>query len=176
LSARGYLIGVGVALALLAGAFSAGRFSAPLKVETRDVERVVTVEKVVEKIVTVEVKAKAETKVVYRDRVVTKEGEIRERIVERTVTKEDEKRTTDADSEKTKDATATTEHVSIVTLRPSWRVGVLIGGSVQRPALDISGPLVLGATFEYRVLGGWWLGLWTLPQHGAIGASLTFEF
>ena len=169
---RNYLIAAAVILAAVVGAFSAGRFSAPMKVETRDVEKVVFKDRIVEKVVTVV--AKAEVKTVYIDRVITKEGTVTERIVERTTTKED---TTKKDDTATShEGTADTSHVSIVTLRPSWRVGILAGGSFQQPLLPISGPLVLGVTAEYRIAGGLWVGLWTLPQHGAVGASVGFEF
>ncbi len=159
-----YAIAAGVVLALLAGAFSAGRFSAPLKVETRDVEKIVFRERVV----TVTVAAK--TKIVYREKVTTPDGTVTERESERTETKKDTKR--DDASEGAKD----TERVSITTLRPSWRVGVLVGASYQQPLLPIAGPLVLGATFDYRLVGGLWVGVWTLPQYGAVGLGISFEF
>lgn len=173
---RNHLIAAAVILAALVGSFSAGRFSAPLKVETRDVERVVFKDRIVEKIVTVEVKAKAETKIVWRDRVITKEGVVTEHEIEKTDTKEDTKKTADVDRVVTRDAERVVTVEKIVTLRPSWRVGVLAGASFQTPLLPIAGPLVLGVEAQYRIAGGLWAGLWTLPQHGAVGASISFEF
>ena len=71
-----------------------------------------------------------------------------------------------------------TQRVSVTTNRPDWRVGVLVGGSWQQPMLAIpsAGPLVLGVAAERRIVGGVWVGLWTLPQYGAGGASVTLEF
>lgn len=182
-----YGIAAGVVLLLLLGAFSAGRFSAPLKVETRDVERVVykdkivTVEKVVEKVVTVEKEAKVETKIVWRDRVITKDGTVTEHIVEKTGrTDEATKTTTDAkDKVSTVDAThaleSTHETVKTVTLRPSWRVSLQVGASLKDPLLPIAGPLVLGASGEYRIVGGLSAGVW-VNTFGAAGAVVSMEF
>ncbi len=169
---RPYLIAACVALAVGVGAFSAGRFSAPLKVETREIERVVFQDRVVEKVVTV--KAKAETKIVYRERVVTKDGTVTERESERTDTKTDTAK--NADTVAAHDGASERSAVTITTLRPSWRVGVLVGAAYQQPLLPISGPLVVGALAEYRLVGGLWVGLWTLPQFGAVGAGVSFEF
>ncbi len=169
---RRYLIAAGVCLALLVGAFSAGRFSAPLKVETRDVERVVFKDRVVEKVVTVE--AKAKTRIVYRERETKPDGTVTEREHERTDTKTDTTKTDDKD--RVVEGKTDHERVTVTTLRPSWRVGVLVGASFQQPLLPISGPLVLGASAEYRLVGGLWVGLWTLPQFGAVGAGVSFEF
>ncbi len=104
----------------------------------------------------------------------TKDGTVVEKIVERTVTKEDEKKTTDTDTKR--DGTSDHSKSIVTTLRPNWRVGVLVGASFQAPLLPISGPLVIGAEAQYRIAGGLWAGLWTLPQHGAIGVSVSFEF
>lgn len=160
-----------VCVAALVGAFSAGRFSAPLQVETREVEKVVFKDRIVERVV--EVKAKAETKVVYRDRVVTKEGEIRERIVERTDTKEDTKR----DDTKTVDRVVERERIieNKITLRPNWRVGVLAGASLAKPLVPIAGPLVLGVQVEHRIAGGVSAGVW-INTVGAAGAVVSVEF
>lgn len=165
----------GVAVAGLAAAFSAGRFSAPRKVETRDVEHVVFKDKIVEVVKTVEVKAKAETKTVYVDRVVTKEGEVRERIVEKTDTKEDTKR--DTDSRRDEDRYKITERIieRTVTLQPDWRVHLLAGVTMQDPALRLTGPLVLGVQVDRRIAGGMSFGVWG-NTFGAAGVALSLEF
>lgn len=172
---RAHIIsGVVVALALV-GAFTAGRFSAPLQVETRNVERVVFKDRVVEKVVTVQTAAKVETKVVYRDRVVTKDGEVRERIVERTDTKEDTKATGTEERVATSEGTAERETKTTTTLRPDWRVGVLVGASLSTPFVPIAGPLVLGLEVDRRIVGGLSAGLW-VNTVGAAGLSVAFEF
>lgn len=158
-----------------AGAFSAGRFSAPREVETRDVERVVYRDRVVEKVVTVEVKAKAETKIVYRDRVVTKEGEVRERIVERTDTKEDTHTDTAGDKTTTKVGSTEREATKVVTLQPTWRVSLLAGASLAQPLVPLAGPLVLGAEVDYRIAGGVSAGVW-INTVGAAGLGVSLEF
>ena len=165
------LVVAGVACAVGVAGFSAGRFSAPEKVETRDVEKVVYRDRVVEKVV--EVKARAEVKVVYKDRVVTKEGTVTERIVERTETKTDEKKNTDKAETVAVDSTKTVER--IVTLRPDWRVGVLAGGSLTTPSVQIAGPLVLGVQVDRRIIGGLSVGLWANTV-GAAGVGVSFEF
>jgi hypothetical protein len=174
-STRGYLIAGACVLVAIVGAFSAGRFSAPLKVETREVEKVVFKDRIVEKVVTVEVKAKAETKTVYVDRVITKEGTVTERIVERTVTKEDTKKTGNTDTDTTTDRTTERTTEKVVTLRPNWRVGALVGASLKDPLLPIAGPLVLGLEVDYRLIGGLSVGLWA-NTYGAAGVALAFEF
>lgn len=173
----------GAALVLIAASFSAGRFSAPLKIETRDVEKVLwkerVVEKVVEKVVTVEARAKLETRTIYVDRVVTKEGEVRERIVERLVTAEEAKKLTTDDTSKdlakTNEGERLHEVVKTVTLQPAWRVGLLVGASLRDPFVPIAGPLVLGAQVEHRLVGGVSAGLW-LNTVGAVGVVVSLEF
>ncbi len=166
-----YLVAAGVVVLALAGAFSAGRFSAPLQVETRDVEKVVFKDRIVEKVV--EVKAKTETKIVYRDRVIKPDGTVTEHEVEKTATKEDTTKTDD----KTATHDGSSEHSTekIVTLRPSWRVGLLAGASLRDPLLPIAGPLVLGLQVDYRIVGGLSAGIW-INTFGAAGLGLSMEF
>lgn len=173
------MIGVAVIVFIAAAAFSAGRFSAPLKVETRDVEHVVYKDKIVEveKIVTVKEKAKVETRVVYRDRVITKDGTVTEHEVERTETKKDEKVSIVDNKDRTATLTGekTVEHTQTVTLRPNWRVAVLVGAQYPAPLAPIAGPLVLGAIGEYRIVGGLSAGLW-ITTGLAGGLIVSFEF
>lgn len=163
------------AVLLLACAFSAGRFSAPLKVEEREVERVVYRDRVVEVEKIVEVQAKAETKIVYRDRVVKPDGEVHEREVERTDTREDTSRVADSKREAEREATRERVVEKVVTLRPDWRVGVLAGATWREPAIPLAGPLVLGAQVDRRIIGGLSVGVW-FNTVGAAGAALTLEF
>ncbi len=170
-----WLVGCLVVLGLLVGAFSAGRFSAPLKVETRDVERVVYKDKIVEKLVTVEVKGKTETKIVYRDRVITKDGTVTEREVEKTIAKEDTKTTNDGERVATREGETVVTREKTTTLQPDWRVGLLLGASINKPFVPIYGPVVLGLQVERRILGGLSLGVW-VNTVGAAGSVVSLEF
>lgn len=171
---RWALVVLGAVLAL-AGAFSAGRFTAPLKVETRDVERVVFKDRVVEKVVTVHDEAKVQDRIVYVDRVVTKEGATHEVVV--TQWKTAEEKHTDTNAVTTAESTSekVREVVKTVTLRPDWRVGVLAGASLVTPTLPIAGPLVVGAQVERRIVGGVSAGLWA-NSVGAAGVVVSLEF
>ena len=175
MSTRAKVFAVLGVLLLVAGAFSVGRFSAPLQVETKEIEKVVYKDRVqvVEKIV--EVKGKTETKIVYRDRVITKDGTVTEREVEKTATKEDTTKRSDGERWETHEGSGTRETVSTVTLRPNWRVGLLAGASLREPFVQLAGPLVLGASVEYRIVGGLSAGLW-INTVGAAGLSLSLEF
>jgi hypothetical protein len=175
---RRALIGV-VGVVLLAGSFAAGRFSAPLRVETREVEKEVVKwrEKLVEKEVRVEVAAKVLTKTVYVDRVITKEGEIRERIVERTAEASSSSNTGTKETEATSEGEKVreVEKVRTVTLQPDWRVAVMAGASWNPPLIPIAGPLVLGASVDRRIVGGFSLGIWGMTG-GALGGQAALVF
>jgi hypothetical protein len=171
---RRAVIAAAVLLAL-AAAFVGGRFSAPLQVKTIDTVRVEYRDRVVETVKTVEVMAKAETKIVYRDRVITKDGTITEHETERTATREDSVK--NDQTEKTEEHAGVTERTveKTVTLRPSWRVGLQVGASLRAPFVPIAGPLVLGLQVDYRLVGGLTAGLW-LNTYGAAGVGVSFEF
>jgi hypothetical protein len=148
-----------VLLVSLVAAFSAGRFSAPERVEERVEYRT--------ELRTVTVQAKARERVVYREKVTTPDGTVTEKTSLRDVSKVD---TT------TKAAASTTAVQERKTeLRADWRVGAQIGASMQKPALVITGPLVLGVTVERRVVGGLSAGLWANTV-GAGGAIISVEF
>ena len=162
-----------IALAVVvssAAGFSAGRFSAPLKVETKEVERVVYQDRVVEKVITK--KVKAEDRVVYIDRTITDAG-VRELITETTKTLEGE-RTKDESTRDLMHESDKQREVKTV-LRPDWRASVLVGASMREPALVITGPLVIGVQVERRIVGGVSLGVWANTV-GAAGASGSIEF
>lgn len=163
--------GIVALVVIIAVSFSAGRFTAPVKTDVREVEKVVWKDRVVEKVVTK--RAKAEERVVYVDRVVSPTGEVREQRTTRTLT--DAREITDTG--KTSESTGSTEKSasSTSTLRPDWRVGVLVGASLREPLVPIAGPLVLGASVERRIVGGFSAGAW-LNTVGAAGASLSVEF
>lgn len=175
MTARTWAIVVVVVLVVGAGAFSAGRFTAPESTKTVEVEKVVFKDRVVEKVVTVVEQAKAETRVVYRDRVVTKEGEVRERIVERTATREESHGETNGETVTEREARGDSETRVEVTVRPVWRVSAQVGASLREPLLPIAGPLVVGLGVDYRIAGGVSAGLWA-NSVGAAGLSLSLEF
>ncbi len=154
-----------------AAAFSAGRFSAPVKVDVREVEKVVWKDRIVEKVVTR--RAKAEERVVYVDRVVSPEGEVRERRL--TTTKADTRELVDLGRASESSGKTEATSSSTTTLRPDWRVGVLVGASLREPLVPLAGPLVLGASLERRIVGGVSAGAW-VNTVGAAGASVSLEW
>lgn len=164
-----------VAMLLLLAAFSAGRFSAPLQVQTIDTVSVKFQDRIVETIKTVEVKGKTETRIVFRDRVVTPDGTVTEHEREETKTKEDTVKTDDGVKLSDRVNTVDSTHTQTVTLRPSWRVGLQVGASWPKPLLAFAGPLVVGLQVDYRIVGGLSAGLW-INTFGAAGAALSFEF
>lgn len=166
-SARQWVAG-GIALVLLLVlSFSAGRYTAPekVRVETVFAKNEKAAEKVAEK------KAKVVDRIVFVDRVVSSTGEVREKRTTRTLT--DARET--IDTAKTSESAVKSASSSSTTLRPDWRVGVLVGASLREPLLPIAGPLVLGASVERRIVGGLSAGAW-LTTAGAAGASLSMEF
>lgn len=154
-----------------AAAFSAGRYTAPEKVEVREVVKVEWKDRIVEKVVTR--RAKAEERVVYVDRVVSPEGEVREKRL--TTTKADTREAADLGRTMESTGKAETVNSSTTTARPDWRVGVLVGASLREPLVPVAGPLVLGASVERRIVGGLSAGAWANTV-GAAGASLSLEF
>jgi len=170
-TSRQWAAGITALVVITGLAFSAGRFTAPVKTDVREVEKVVWKDKVVEKVVTR--KAKAVDRVVFVDRVVTPEGEVREQRTTRTLTDAREL----VDLGKTSESAGSTEKSasSTSTLRPDWRVGVLAGASLREPLVPIVGPLVLGASVERRIVGGLNAGVW-VNTVGAAGASVSMEF
>lgn len=154
-----------------AAAFSAGRFTAPVKTDVREVEKVVWKDRIVEKVVTR--RAKAEERVVYVDRVVSPEGEVREKRL--TTTKADTRELVDLGKTSESSGKAEAASSSTITLRPDWRVGVLVGASLREPLAPLAGPLVLGASLERRIVGGVSAGAW-VNTVGAAGASVSLEW
>lgn len=78
-----------ISIAVIAIVFTAGRFSKPTKVETKTVTKVETV------------KVEGKTRIVYRDRVISPDGTITEKEVEREDTNTREESSSVASSEKT---------------------------------------------------------------------------
>lgn len=171
MTARQWAAGITALIVLLALAFSAGRFSAPERVDVREVEKVVWKDRVVEKVVTK--KAKAVDRIVYVDRVVMPNGEIREKTSTRTLTDARELVNTDKASES--EGKADSSKATVTTARPDWRVGVLVGASIRDPLLPLAGPLVIGASVERRIIGGVSAGAW-VNTGGSAGAAVSVEF
>lgn len=158
----------GVALVvLLALAFSAGRYTTPEKV--REVEKIAWKERAEEK--GTSKKAKVVDRVVYVDRVVTAQGEVREKRTTRTLTDAREL----AEVSKTTESAGSAEKSTVTTLRPDWRVGVLAGASLREPLVPLAGPLVIGVEVERRIVGGVSAGVWANTS-GAAGALVSVEF
>lgn len=161
------LIGA-VAAALLLASFAVGRYSAP-----KPSIKTVTVERVVTKEVKGEDKTLHETKtvVVYRDRIIHKDGTVEDKSETKTTVGLDTKdHTTDAvDTSTSKQAT-----LEIKTSRADWHVGLLVGTPVLTPSL------LLGVQVERRILGPFYAGVWALnPTNGfkpTVGLSLGVVF
>jgi hypothetical protein len=150
-----------------------GRLFAP-DPEVRIEERVVESKQVITK--TRFESTKASTKVVYRDRLISPDGTVREREVERSASLETFKLSSDTSESSTKDASRATQ---VSPLRPQWRVGILAGGSVSFSALQVSP--VFGALVERQIAGPFSVGVWGLyrsslePQLNA-GVSVSLSF
>lgn len=171
-------VAISLAVAALAGAYALGRVSAPARVET--VERVVTREVQAVQVQHTEQReaARVETRVVYRDRVVTPDGTVREREVERS-----ESAAVQREQSATVEQTVRTVDVERVASRtvtvpaPDWRVGVLVGVPVRLAP----GPVLVGVLIQRRLWGPVSAGAWTLAPVGpgapvAAGVSLSVEF
>lgn len=165
--ARQWAAGLTALIVLLGLSFSAGRYTAPEKV--REVEKLVWKDRAEEK--GTSKKTKAVNRVVYVDRVVSPSGEVREKRMTKTLTDAHEV----AEVARTTESTGVLEKSTTTTLRPDWRVGVLVGASLKEPLVPIAGPLVLGASVERRIVGGVSAGAW-VNTAGAAGASVSVEF
>lgn len=153
-------------IALVVGAFFAGKFTAPIEVqEVRSVEV-----RWKEKTSKTARAATAKTKIVYVDRIVLPNGTVKEK----SETRETEATLIDATSLTERSGLARETAKTITISKPGWRVGVLVGASATPPVLPLSGPLVLGVQAEVRLVGGLWLGAWGLTS-GAAGGSLSLE-
>lgn len=185
-------IAVGVLVLVAVGSFSAGRFSAPLKTEVHEVEKVV--EKIVFKDMTVEditknfTFAKTVEKTVYKNitttiiaatpttpatTVITDNSIEHEGAVEKTTKEEKDTKVQIVEHQTVVEKVV--EKTVTVTLRPDWRVGLLVGASLREPLLPIAGPLVFGLSGERRIIGGLSVGAWG-GTWGAFGGSASFEF
>lgn len=158
-------------------AFCAGRFSAPVKVEERLVEKVVVQEKLVEKRFEVAVKAEERVRVVYRDRIVRPDGTREEREVERDESASSSATVAAKVREVERVVYRDREVVKVVeSARPLWRVSLLAG--VDLPRLhhpQLLGPIAFGAQVERRLIGPAFVGAYALSS-GQGGVTVGVEF
>lgn len=155
-------------------AFLAGRFSAPVKTTTRDVERVVYKDRVVTQRVEVQGETKTQERVVFRDRTVVThaDGTVEHRDVVRTDVEHGDAvvRSDVLTSTRTHEEAKATEHEKTIDFaRPSWQVNAL--GAVQIG--DLSKPF-FGVQVERRI-GPLWVGAFGLSD-GTAGVSLGIQF
>lgn len=158
------LLLAGIAVALGAGLFWAGRYTAPVKIETKIVDRIVKVQ---------ETKKDEEKKahvVTNKHKVVTKKPDGTVVIVTDT-NKDNQSDTVKHEEAKVVIQRVVETHTVTTYLRPDWRVG-LLGG------VDISNPLqnpFFGGHVEHRFIGPLYIGAWGLSNKD-VGVSLTLEF
>ena len=171
---RRLIIVGGGALTLSAVTFLAGRHSAPTPdIQFREVERVVYRDKVVT--VTQREAAQVQRVVVYRDRVTTPDGTVREREVQRadSATVEHHEAAQVATRDEHREAAS---QVEVRAPSPTWRVSALAGST-----LSMSPAPVAGLHIQRRLWGPVSAGAWTLaPMRGGApvtaGVSLSVEF
>ena len=156
-------------VAVVVLAFLFGKFSNPAKVVTEI--KTVTVEKVVEKVITLEVEAKE--KVVYIDRIIERDGRVIEKIVEREVSKKETEKVAEREATKEEERKSVTIKENHATARLSLLAGVDLAPAWQ--PIPGAGILTLGIHAEFRVIGPVSVGVWALHT-GAAGASVGVEF
>lgn len=119
---------------------------------------------------TVERWHKGKDRIVYTETRRLPDGTVEEKKSEREVERSELARDVERQGERTE------ESKRITTSRPDWRVGLLVGATWKEPALKLGDtPLVLGATFERRIIGPFSLGAWGTTQ-GAAGIIASGEF
>jgi hypothetical protein len=156
-----------IMIGLVVLAFFAGKFTTPAEVQEIHTTEV----KWKEKITTVDRTVKARTLVVYVDRVISPDGTIKEK----SETREVESIKADTSSLVDRSGLRKEETSKVTVAQAKWRVGALVGASLTAPAIPITGPLVLGATVEMRIVGGVWVGAWVLTS-GQAGGKISGEF
>lgn len=167
---RRVLIWSAVVVVVGVASFSVGRFTAPVKVETRVEFKELSTEELTRgmnftRVVTRTVKRDVTT-------TITDAGTV---IVDKTIEHEgdDVKKAETTDAKKT--TAVASSSTQTTTVKPDWRVAAQVGMSLVEPAAPISGKLVIGAQVERRIAGGLSAGLWANTV-GAGGAVVSFEF
>lgn len=158
---------------LLVVAFAGGRFSQVAEKQVEFKDKLVYVDRVVEKIVEIEKKHEDKVRIVYRE---TKpDGTKTEREEERTKTD------TEKAAERTVEKVVTIDREVIknvtVKLQPRVMIGVLVGYDHSPSFLKIPNVpnLALGAEVKVRIAGPVSVGIWGLNT-GVVGGSLSVSF
>ncbi len=180
---KGVVLGL-VALVICALAFSAGRFSAPEVVQTRDVDHWKTLDLRTEDITRGFTFARQVEVTRWRDvktKITTTPDagtvtEITDNTIEHEGAIESGSVTEQLRRVEIVEVERIVEKEVTVTLRPTWRVSGFIGASVVQPLFPIAGPLVVGGSAEHRITGGVSAGGWIIPQLGAGGFVASGEF
>lgn len=174
----------GAALLALCGAFGAGRYSRPAKVETRDVVHVETRDVVRTQLVhDVQQVHDVATRTVTVTRW-EKAAPGAPAVVTQTATTERQAETRRQDhaaaqQDRTSQATATETHTtSAVYARPAWSLTGLVGaqfGAAPRLIPQLPAPVVVGLALEKRIVGPVSAGAW-LTSGGAGGLSVRLDW
>lgn len=176
----------GIAIAVLVlvavGAFSAGRFSAPLEVKTIEVDRWKTLGLTTEDITRNMTFAKEVQKTVWKNVVttivVTPDAGTTTTIADNSIERIGSTENVTVIEQEARTSVVTEERERIVektmTLQPDWSVGVIVGVSFNQPFLPISGPLIIGVEGERRIIGGFYLGGWL--TNNSAGGKGTLKF
>lgn len=97
-------------------------------------------------------------------------------IVDKTVEHEDTEGHSEGTEKKSSSLLTESKTETTTTQKANWRVGLQVGASLVKPALPITGPLVLGASVEGRIAKTpVSVGVWANTV-GAGGASVSIEF
>lgn len=154
-------VGLGVAC------FAAGRGTAPLQVSERVEYRSLAVEDITRGYTF------ATQRVVYRN-IVTTITDAGTTITDKSIEREAARTESTENVSRTESTEKKSEHVT--TLRPAWSIGLQVGASLVKPALPLTGPLVIGASVDFRIAQSPFLiGVWANTV-GTGGAELRTEF
>lgn len=165
---------VTVVLVLVALAFSAGRYSAPAEIEQRVEYRTEWKTKTVE-VVKWKTARTVDTRTTTTPVVLTVDGGTVVAAATVTEVRERENSSGGSSVAAATDTSSAGKTESRTTALPDWRIGVQVGASLPAPALPITGPLVIGAQVERRILGGVSAGVWGNTV-GAGGVAVSVEF
>jgi hypothetical protein len=179
-------IAAGISAALLAGAFLAGRYSRPARVETHTVTQTQTVDRIVYRVATQTVEASAsekaanvETRTEWRylpGQVVTVTQVVHDVSTSETKTEAHVATVIDHTEDKSSSTRVEASKIVLAAERPNWSIAVMPGLDVRQAVGSAGlGGKMLGAAVERRVLGPIWLGAWGATT-GTGGISVRLEF
>lgn len=159
-----------IGLALLVAAFSAGRFTAPVRVETKTEWRDLSTQELTRGMNFTRVVTRTITK-----NVVTTITDAGTTITDLSVVREGDDTHAREDTAAKRVDSSTGTAMQTATVRPDWRIGALVGASLKEPALPLTGNLVIGVQVERRIVGGVSVGAWANTV-GAAGGVVSVEF